>query len=100
MSGHIIGRPDDDLMDIMLGDGADPEQGFIRGSEPRREKAHEDEPAGDEPPADYAAGDCLGWGMHSSSYSAMTISPASGPQAGHASSRRILKVRKDSSKAS
>ena len=48
MSGHIIGRPDDDLMDIMLGDGADPEQGFIRGSAPR-EKVREDELAGDEP---------------------------------------------------
>jgi hypothetical protein len=49
MSGHIIGRPDDDLLDIMLGHGADPEQGFIRGSEPEREKPHEDKPAGDEP---------------------------------------------------
>jgi hypothetical protein len=33
MSAHIIGRPDDDLLDIMLGHGADPEQAFIRGSE-------------------------------------------------------------------
>lgn len=30
---HIIGRPDDDLLDVMLGDGADPEQAFIIGSE-------------------------------------------------------------------
>jgi hypothetical protein len=39
-------------------------------------------------------------GMHRSSYSAMTISPASGPQAGHAGSRRTLNVRNDSSSAS
>ena len=31
---HIIGRPDDDLLDVMLGShGADPEQAFIGGSE-------------------------------------------------------------------
>jgi len=30
---HIIGRPDDDLLDVMLGHGADPEQAFIGGSE-------------------------------------------------------------------
>ena len=40
------------------------------------------------------------WGMQRSSYSAMTISPASGPQAGQAGSRRTLKVRNDSSRAS
>ena len=39
-------------------------------------------------------------GMQRSSYSAMTISPASGPQAGQAGSRRTLKVRNDSSSAS
>jgi hypothetical protein len=33
MSAHIIGRPDDDLLDIILGHDADPEQAFIRGSE-------------------------------------------------------------------
>ena len=33
MSAHIVGRPNDDLLDIILGDGADPEQAFIRGSE-------------------------------------------------------------------
>ena len=32
MSAHIIGRPNDDLLDIILGHGADPEQAFIRGS--------------------------------------------------------------------
>jgi hypothetical protein len=37
MSAHIIGRPNDDLLDIMLGhgDAADPEQEFIRGSKRR-----------------------------------------------------------------
>lgn len=38
MSGHIIGRPNDDLLDIMLGPGADPEQTVIRGSEQGREE--------------------------------------------------------------
>lgn len=35
MSAHIIGRPNDGLLDIILGDGdgADPEQAIIRGSE-------------------------------------------------------------------
>lgn len=32
-TSHIIGRPDDNLLDVMLGDGADPEQAFIAGSE-------------------------------------------------------------------
>ncbi len=51
MSGHIIGRPNDDLLDIMLGDGADPEQAFIRRSEQGREEADgcEDHLPGDEP---------------------------------------------------
>lgn len=35
MSAHIIGRPNDDLLDILLGDGADPEQAFIGGREQR-----------------------------------------------------------------
>ncbi len=50
MSGHIIGRPNDDLLDIMLGHGADPEQAFIRGSEQDREEGDgfEDHPPGDE----------------------------------------------------
>ena len=30
---HIIGRPNDDLLDVMLGHGADPEQAFIGSSE-------------------------------------------------------------------
>ena len=33
MSAHIIGRPDDDLLDILLGHGAEPEQAFIGGRE-------------------------------------------------------------------
>ena len=51
MSAHIIGRPNDNLLDIMLGQGADPEQTFIRGSEPGREEGDgfEDRPPGDEP---------------------------------------------------
>lgn len=35
MSGHIIGRPDDDVLDVLLGPGADPEQAFIAGRERR-----------------------------------------------------------------
>ena len=38
MSAHIIGRPSDDLLDIMLGHGADPEQALIRGSEEGRDE--------------------------------------------------------------
>ena len=38
MSAHIIGRPEDGLLDIMLGHGGDPEQAFIRGSEQGPEK--------------------------------------------------------------
>ena len=43
---HIIGRPGDNLLDIMLGDhGADPEQAFIGdGAEV------DDHASGDEPP--------------------------------------------------
>ena len=33
MSAHIIGRPDDDVLDILLGPGADPEQAYIGGRE-------------------------------------------------------------------
>ena len=36
MSAHIIGRPNDDLLHIVLGHGADPEQAFIRGSDYER----------------------------------------------------------------
>jgi hypothetical protein len=48
---HIIGRPNDDLLDIMLGHGADPEQAFIGGSEQGVEEGDgfEDRPPGDEP---------------------------------------------------
>jgi len=38
MSAHIIGRPNDDVLDIMLGHGADPEQALISGSEQGREE--------------------------------------------------------------
>ena len=33
MSAHIIGRPNDDLLDILIGRGADPERAFIGGGE-------------------------------------------------------------------
>lgn len=51
MGNHIIGRPNDDLLDIMLGQGAEPEQALIRGSEQGAAEGDgfEDEPAGDEP---------------------------------------------------
>lgn len=34
---HIVGRPNDDLLDGTLGDGADPEQAFIGGSQQGQE---------------------------------------------------------------
>ena len=48
---HIIGRPDDGLLDIMLGDGADPEQAFIRDRQPGPERHHgvDDRPTTEEP---------------------------------------------------
>ena len=51
MSAHIIGRPNDDLLDVMLGHGADPEQALIRGSEQGREEGDglQDHLPGDEP---------------------------------------------------
>ena len=51
MSAHIIGRPNDDLLDIMLGHGPDPEQAFIRGSERGGEEGDdfEDRLLGEEP---------------------------------------------------
>ena len=51
MSAHMIGRPNNDLLDIMLGQGADPEQAFIRGSEQGREEGDgfEDHRPGDQP---------------------------------------------------
>jgi len=45
---HIIGRPDDDLLDIMLGgQGADPEQAIIADEE--QGAGSEDHLPGDEP---------------------------------------------------
>ena len=38
MNAHVIGRPDDDVLDILLGPGADPEQAFITGREQRLEE--------------------------------------------------------------
>lgn len=38
MSAHIIGRPDDDVLDILLGDGAEPEQAIIAGREDARQE--------------------------------------------------------------
>ena len=51
MSAHIIGRPNDDLLDILLGDGADPEQAFIGGGEHGVEEGDgfEDRPLSEEP---------------------------------------------------
>ncbi|MDQ3641877.1 MAG: hypothetical protein M3450_10585 [Actinomycetota bacterium] len=48
---HIIGRPNDGLLDVMLGGGSDPEQAFIGGSEQGPEKGDgvEDRPPDDEP---------------------------------------------------
>jgi hypothetical protein len=50
---HIIGRPDDDLLDIMLCHDADPEQAFIGGSEQGVEEGDgvEDGVPADEPTA-------------------------------------------------
>ena len=58
MSAHIIGRPNDDLLDIMLGHGAEPEQAFIRGSEQCREVGDGcgDHLPGDEHVAGHAGG--------------------------------------------
>ncbi len=48
---HIIGRPDDHLLDVMLGKGADPEQTLIHGPEQGREEGDgsEDHLPADEP---------------------------------------------------
>jgi hypothetical protein len=50
MSGHIIGRPNDDVFDIIFSPGADPEQAFISGSQRGREEGDgfEDHRPGDE----------------------------------------------------
>ncbi len=49
---HIIGRPNDDLLEILLGPGADPEQAVIGGGEQGVEYGDglEDDVPGDEPP--------------------------------------------------
>ncbi|HVM14755.1 MAG TPA: hypothetical protein VM287_10560 [Egibacteraceae bacterium] len=41
MSAHIIGRPTDDMLEILLGPGADPEQAFIGGGEERPEESND-----------------------------------------------------------
>ena len=48
---HIIGRPNDDLLDVMLGHGADPEQAFIDSSDQGLEEgdSFEDRLPGEEP---------------------------------------------------
>lgn len=48
---HIIGRPDDGLLDVMLGHGSEPEQAFIGSSEPGPKKGGgpEERPLDDEP---------------------------------------------------
>jgi hypothetical protein len=48
---HIIGRPDANLLDVMLGHGADPEQAFIGGSDQGLEDddGSEHSSVGDEP---------------------------------------------------
>ena len=47
---HIIGRPNDNVLDVMLGQGADPEQAFIGGSQQGQEQGDrfEDRLLGDE----------------------------------------------------
>ena len=51
MSAHIVGRPNDDLLDVILGHGADPEQAFIGGCGKGQEEGDgfEDRPLGEEP---------------------------------------------------
>ena len=51
MSAHIIGRPDDDDLDLLLGHGADPEQDFIgvRGQSPEEGDRFEDRLPGEAP---------------------------------------------------
>jgi hypothetical protein len=47
---HIIGRPDDHLLDVMLGHGTDPEQAFISSDQGLEEDdGSEDRLAGNEP---------------------------------------------------
>ena len=50
---HVIGRPNDHLLQVMLGAGADPEQALIGGSEEGQEEddGFGDRLVGDEPPS-------------------------------------------------
>jgi len=50
---HVIGRPNDDILEVMLGPGADPEQAFIGGSAQGVEAGDgvEDRPPDDKPTA-------------------------------------------------
>lgn len=52
MSPHIIGRPDDDVLDILLGHGVDPEQAFIGG---RQQVLEEDDGVEDHLPGGESA---------------------------------------------
>jgi hypothetical protein len=51
MSAHIIGRPDDDFLDLILGPGAEPERAFMGGCEkgPEEGDGAEDRLLGEEP---------------------------------------------------
>jgi microcompartment protein CcmL/EutN len=51
MSAHVIGRPSDELLDILLGHGAEPEQAFIGGREQglKEGDGFEDRVLGEEP---------------------------------------------------
>lgn len=50
MSAHIIGRPNDALLDILLGHGAEPERAFIGAREqgPEQRDGFEDRLLGEE----------------------------------------------------
>jgi hypothetical protein len=51
MSAHIIGRPEDNLVDLICGPGADPERAFMGGNEkdPAEGDGFEDRLLGEEP---------------------------------------------------
>lgn len=51
MGAHIIGRPGDNLLDILIGHGTDPEQAFIGGREREVEEGDgfEDRGLGEQP---------------------------------------------------
>ena len=46
---NIIGRPNDDLLDVMLGHGSDPEQAFSGGSQQGQDAGHEERVLDDKP---------------------------------------------------